>query len=106
LNYQKLSKYVRKYTSAWWGESFVTELRRISETSDRKVQYASTPANDADASEKKSGDAANGTPLKQEDSVSSKDKESDPAATVEASKESSESMEKDLPLQPKKSATQ
>lgn len=39
LNYQKLSKYVRKYTSAWWGESFVKELRRISETSDRKVRF-------------------------------------------------------------------
>jgi len=56
LNYQKLSKYVRKYTrfvafvavgdawtdslgSAWWGESFVTELRRISQSGDRKVRF-------------------------------------------------------------------
>lgn len=40
LNYQKLSKYVRKYTSAWWGESFVTELRRISQGVDRKVHFS------------------------------------------------------------------
>jgi len=26
--------------SAWWGESFVTELRRISEMPDRKVHFA------------------------------------------------------------------
>ncbi len=29
-NYGKLQKYVNKYTSAWWGESFVGELNRIS----------------------------------------------------------------------------
>lgn len=30
-NFKKLEKYVFKYTSAWWGESFVAELVRISE---------------------------------------------------------------------------
>ena len=50
LNYQKLSKYVRKYTSAWWGESFVKELRRISETSDRKVRF-NTPKAEEPAAE-------------------------------------------------------
>ncbi|PSN64411.1 glycosyl transferase [Corynespora cassiicola Philippines] len=39
LNYQKLSKYVRKYTSAWWGQSFVNELTRISEQAERKVKF-------------------------------------------------------------------
>ncbi|KAG7294165.1 hypothetical protein NEMBOFW57_004234 [Staphylotrichum longicolle] len=28
-NYRKLERYVFKYTSAWWGQSFVTELTRI-----------------------------------------------------------------------------
>ncbi|KAF2101782.1 glycosyl transferase [Rhizodiscina lignyota] len=35
-NYQKLSKYVNKYTSAWWGQSFVQELTRISEVAEKK----------------------------------------------------------------------
>ncbi|KAK4038325.1 glycosyltransferase [Parachaetomium inaequale] len=29
-NFRKLERYVFKYTSAWWGQSFVTELTRIS----------------------------------------------------------------------------
>lgn len=29
-NYKKLERYVFKYTSAWWGQSFVAELTRIS----------------------------------------------------------------------------
>lgn len=36
INYRKLEKYVFKYTSAWWGESFVGELERISELSEKK----------------------------------------------------------------------
>ena len=38
VNYNKLAKYVNKYTSAWWGESFVTELTRISEQAERKLK--------------------------------------------------------------------
>ena len=38
LNYYKLAKYVNKYTSVWWCESFVTELTRISEQAERKVR--------------------------------------------------------------------
>lgn len=34
LNYHKLARYVNQYTSAWWGESFVKELTRISEAGD------------------------------------------------------------------------
>jgi len=30
-NYRKLERYVFKYTSAWWGQSFVTELTRLSD---------------------------------------------------------------------------
>ncbi|KAH3920284.1 hypothetical protein HBH56_002380 [Parastagonospora nodorum] len=97
LNYQKLSKYVRKYTSAWWGESFVTELRRISATLDRKVQFASKPASDT-----KPEDIGAALP-KQGESLTTKDKESDPAAAVEDNKESAAI---ELPIQPKKSATQ
>ncbi|KAI1162761.1 glycosyl transferase [Nemania serpens] len=31
-NYRKLERYVFKYTSAWWGQSFVTELTRVDAT--------------------------------------------------------------------------
>ncbi|CAG5160132.1 uncharacterized protein ALTATR162_LOCUS5745 [Alternaria atra] len=86
LNYQKLSKYVRKYTSAWWGESFVTELRRISETPDRKVHFANVNVAGADDAAKTAGESSSELPIRQE--VSNKDKESDPAAAVEAQKES------------------
>lgn len=36
INFKKLEKYVFKYTSAWWGESFVGELERISELAENK----------------------------------------------------------------------
>ncbi|WPB07384.1 uncharacterized protein RHO25_012045 [Cercospora beticola] len=42
MNYQKLAKYVNKYTSAWWGESFVTELTRISEQAEKKLRVRRT----------------------------------------------------------------
>ncbi|KAH1485366.1 hypothetical protein KXX26_007133 [Aspergillus fumigatus] len=38
LNFSKLDKYVNKYTSAFWGQSFVTELNRISAHSAGKFQ--------------------------------------------------------------------
>lgn len=38
INYQKLAKYVNRYTSAWWGESFVNELTKISEQAERKLR--------------------------------------------------------------------
>ncbi|EON67916.1 alpha,alpha-trehalose-phosphate synthase [Coniosporium apollinis CBS 100218] len=38
INYQKLARYVKKYTSAWWGMSFVNELTRISEQADKKLR--------------------------------------------------------------------
>lgn len=37
LNFSKLEKYVSKYTSAFWGQSFVSELKRISAQSKQKV---------------------------------------------------------------------
>ncbi|KPI43050.1 Alpha,alpha-trehalose-phosphate synthase [UDP-forming] 1 [Cyphellophora attinorum] len=37
-NYAKLSKYVNKYTSAFWGMSFVDELKRISAHGERKLK--------------------------------------------------------------------
>ncbi|KAK4903585.1 hypothetical protein LTR28_001154, partial [Elasticomyces elasticus] len=37
LSHHKLARYVNKYTSAWWGESFVNELTRISEQAERKL---------------------------------------------------------------------
>lgn len=36
VNFKKLEKYIFKYTSAWWGESFVSELVRISERAEKK----------------------------------------------------------------------
>jgi trehalose 6-phosphate synthase len=91
LNYQKLSKYVRKYTSAWWGESFVNELRRISQTADRKVRF-NTPK-DEDSS------AVQDDTVVKEDSVPTKDKESDPATAVETHQENKQ----DLPIRSKES---
>lgn len=38
INFKKLEKYVFKYTSAWWGESFVGELVKISDHADRKLK--------------------------------------------------------------------
>lgn len=35
-NYAKLERYVMKYTSAFWGKSFVNELTRISEQAEKK----------------------------------------------------------------------
>ena len=37
VNYQKLEKYVNKYTSAWWGETFTNELMKISEQTRNNV---------------------------------------------------------------------
>lgn len=37
-NFQKLQKYVNKYTSAWWGKTFVNEMVRISEQAQKKVK--------------------------------------------------------------------
>lgn len=44
-NFKKLEKYVFKYTSAWWGESFVGELARISEHADKKLKEVETKTN-------------------------------------------------------------
>ncbi|KAK3066303.1 Trehalose-6-P synthase/phosphatase complex synthase subunit [Teratosphaeriaceae sp. CCFEE 6253] len=38
LNYEKMARYVNKYTSAWWGESFVAELTKISELAEKKLK--------------------------------------------------------------------
>ncbi|MCJ1357919.1 MAG: Trehalose-6-P synthase/phosphatase complex synthase subunit [Icmadophila ericetorum] len=41
VNFEKLSKYVNKYTSAFWGQSFVAELTKISEQAEKKVRQQS-----------------------------------------------------------------
>ncbi|EXJ73415.1 alpha,alpha-trehalose-phosphate synthase [UDP-forming] 1 [Cladophialophora psammophila CBS 110553] len=38
INYAKLHKYVFKYTSAFWGQSFVAELTRISAQGEKKLK--------------------------------------------------------------------
>jgi trehalose 6-phosphate synthase len=38
INFTKLDKYVRKYTSAFWGQSFVAELTRISAHGEKKLK--------------------------------------------------------------------
>lgn len=40
-NFRKLERYVFKYTSAWWGQSFVAELTRISAGEESKSQKSS-----------------------------------------------------------------
>ena len=42
VNFEKLSKYVNKYTSAFWGQSFVAELTKISEQAEKKARRMST----------------------------------------------------------------
>ncbi|TGO52504.1 hypothetical protein BCON_0140g00180 [Botryotinia convoluta] len=42
INFKKLEKYVFKYTSSWWGESFVSELQRISEHAAKKSSSKGT----------------------------------------------------------------
>ncbi|CAO2652214.1 Nn.00g004970.m01.CDS01 [Neocucurbitaria sp. VM-36] len=113
LNYQKLSKYVRKYTSAWWGESFVTELRRISQSADRKVRFGSVSAsrpdtgvNSSTVEQSGANGTAEGAPVQKQDSAPAKDKESDPAMTTETPQEITDAAKEDLPaLEPIKSRT-
>jgi trehalose 6-phosphate synthase len=106
LNYQKLSKYVRKYTSAWWGESFVTELRRISENSDRKVRFAQASSDTPAVNNADPDTTAQNAPLHEELNIPSRDKETDPAASLDAQKEVAEGLGDGLPSQPQHAATQ
>lgn len=39
-NFRKLERYVFKYTSAWWGQSFVTELTRITPGEESSAKLA------------------------------------------------------------------
>ncbi|RAK89492.1 alpha,alpha-trehalose-phosphate synthase 1 [Aspergillus costaricaensis CBS 115574] len=57
LNFSKLDKYVNKYTSAFWGQSFVTELTRISEHSAEKfhAKKASFSDNNSENGERSNG---------------------------------------------------
>ncbi|KAK4152706.1 glycosyltransferase [Chaetomidium leptoderma] len=43
-NFRKLERYVFKYTSAWWGQSFVTELTRISGAEEGKADKGDSSA--------------------------------------------------------------
>lgn len=48
-NFKKLEEYVFKYTSAWWGESFVKELTKTRDAVERKrKRIASESSNDSD----------------------------------------------------------
>ncbi|KAL2174929.1 glycosyltransferase family 20 protein [Thermothelomyces heterothallicus CBS 202.75] len=46
-NFRKLERYVFKYTSAWWGQSFVTELTRISAADESKEDKGTSSAKQA-----------------------------------------------------------
>ncbi|KAK4177898.1 glycosyl transferase [Triangularia setosa] len=43
-NYRKLERYVFKYTSAWWGQSFVTELTRIPTFEEQQAEHSTRRA--------------------------------------------------------------
>lgn len=68
-NYRKLERYVFKYTSAWWGQSFVSELTRISDAAaleGRKTKQALKSSDDGEqataaAPEEEKTDAAQAT---------------------------------------------
>lgn len=100
--------------SAWWGESFVTELRRISASADRKVRFGSvntsrpdTGINPSAVEQVDANGAADGAPLNPEDSIPIRDKESDPATAIEAQKDNTGAAEQNPPShQPVKAATQ
>lgn len=83
-----LNRHVLTSHSAWWGESFVTELRRISETPDRKVHFANAPVAGVDDATKTTGETSSELPIRQE--TGNKDKESDPAAAIDAQKETTD----------------
>ncbi|KJX97381.1 alpha-trehalose-phosphate synthase like protein [Zymoseptoria brevis] len=63
INYEKLAKYVGKYTSAWWGESFVSELTRISDAAEKKARAKETEEavlSDEESEAGKNGNNGNG----------------------------------------------
>ncbi|KAE9966545.1 hypothetical protein BLS_006935 [Venturia inaequalis] len=41
INYDKLARYVNKYTSSWWGQTFVTEMVRMTEQTEKKLSIRS-----------------------------------------------------------------
>ncbi|TID22470.1 putative 4-hydroxy-2-oxoglutarate aldolase [Venturia nashicola] len=41
INYEKLARYVNKYTSSWWGQTFVTEMVRMIEQPEKKLSIRS-----------------------------------------------------------------
>ncbi|KAI9886578.1 MAG: Fe(2+) transporter [Watsoniomyces obsoletus] len=49
VNYQKLERYVMKYTSAFWGQSFVAELSRLSHEAAKKRPSSSGSARNTTA---------------------------------------------------------
>ncbi|KAF2858874.1 glycosyltransferase family 20 protein [Piedraia hortae CBS 480.64] len=59
-NYEKLVKYVNKYTSAWWGENFVSELRKITPQTDQQLRIRRRSQDHAhqDANGKDYGDSS------------------------------------------------
>lgn len=88
--------------SAWWGESFVNELRRISQTADRKVRFNNPKAGDSSAVQDDNTDGVAETSGVKEDTVPTKDKESDPATAVETQQENKQ----DLPIRSKEAESQ
>ncbi|EEH22295.1 alpha,alpha-trehalose-phosphate synthase [UDP-forming] [Paracoccidioides brasiliensis Pb03] len=62
LNFSKLDKYVSKYTSAFWGQSFVSELTRISAHGEKKLRLRNTSAIPSDLSHGKENDIPPATP--------------------------------------------
>ncbi|KAK5115709.1 hypothetical protein LTR62_000798 [Meristemomyces frigidus] len=59
INYDKMGTYVNKYTSAWWGQSFVSELTKISEQAEKKLkvrkQSILDPAQSANPADRNGG---------------------------------------------------
>ncbi|KAF1809359.1 alpha,alpha-trehalose-phosphate synthase 1 [Eremomyces bilateralis CBS 781.70] len=49
-NYEKLARYINKYTSAWWGKQFVSELNRVSTQAEQRLNIRKRSENaDSDA---------------------------------------------------------
>lgn len=80
----------------------MNELRRISQTADRKVRFNTPKVEDTSAAQDDSTKGAAELPPVEEDTVPTKDKESDPTTALEAIQENKQ----DLPIRSKESESQ
>jgi len=62
INYEKLARYVNKYTSAWWGKAFIAELTRVAGEANQKLKMRQSKADFDEASKQAFGTEIKSTP--------------------------------------------